>query len=536
MILVILIFLPVIGGILAWIAGRWNTTLPRWIALLTMLTHLVIALAAWVTTSLSSGWMAEINMPWIPSLGISLHLGADGISLLLVILTSILGVVSVLASWTGITERVGFFHFMLLWILGTIVGVFVSLDLFLFYFFWEMTLVPLYFLIAIWGHEARIYASIKFFIFTQASSLFMLLSILGLYFINAANTGVFSFDYDILLNTTLPAGTALWLCLGFLLAFLVKLPAVPFHTWLPDAHTEAPTAGSVVLAGLVLKLGAYGLFRFVLPLFAGAAQMLSSWMMALGGIGILYGALMAFGQTDFKRLVAYTSVSHMGFVLVGVFSMNPLGLQGAMIVMLAHGISTGALFVMAGILQDRLHTRDMSRMGGLWDTVPRLGGISMLFALASLGLPGLGNFVGEFLVLLGAFHVSARAESGRKGHAPEGDGSAGPGGAGAARRAPANGAFGGRAPACSHRTGVDHQAGDAAGRRTHRKSRQRHRPGTDEYADRIVGSRADRAAGHPRPNRGGFRPAHYIYEGWPDRARGNAAVRYDPDGRAKAPA
>lgn len=406
MILVILIFLPVIGGILAWIAGRWNTTLPRWIALLTMLTHLVIALAAWVATSLSSGWMAEINMPWIPSLGISLHLGADGISLLLVILTSILGVVSVLASWTGITERVGFFHFMLLWILGTIVGVFVSLDLFLFYFFWEMTLVPLYFLIAIWGHEARIYASIKFFIFTQASSLFMLLSILGLYFINAANTGVFSFDYDILLNTTLPAGTALWLCLGFLLAFLVKLPAVPFHTWLPDAHTEAPTAGSVVLAGLVLKLGAYGLFRFVLPLFAGAAQMLSSWMMALGGIGILYGALMAFGQTDFKRLVAYTSVSHMGFVLVGVFSMNPLGLQGAMIVMLAHGISTGALFVMAGILQDRLHTRDMSRMGGLWDTVPRLGGISMLFALASLGLPGLGNFVGEFLVLLGAFHVN----------------------------------------------------------------------------------------------------------------------------------
>lgn len=406
MILVILIFLPVIGGILAWIAGRWNTTLPRWIALLTMLTHLVIALAAWVTTSLSSGWMAEINMPWIPSLGISLHLGADGISLLLVILTSILGVVSVLASWTGITERVGFFHFVLLWILGTIVGVFVSLDLFLFYFFWEMTLVPLYFLIAIWGHEARIYASIKFFIFTQASSLFMLLSILGLYFINAANTGVFSFDYDILLNTTLPAGTALWLCLGFLLAFLVKLPAVPFHTWLPDAHTEAPTAGSVVLAGLVLKLGAYGLFRFVLPLFAGAAQMLSSWMMALGGIGILYGALMAFGQTDFKRLVAYTSVSHMGFVLVGVFSMNPLGLQGAMIVMLAHGISTGALFVMAGILQDRLHTRDMSRMGGLWDTVPRLGGISMLFALASLGLPGLGNFVGEFLVLLGAFQVN----------------------------------------------------------------------------------------------------------------------------------
>lgn len=406
MILVILILLPVVGGILAWVAGRWNTTLPRWIALSTMLIHLVIALVVWATTSFSSGWMMEINASWIPSLGIGLHLGVDGVSLLLIILTSILGVVSILASWTGITERVGFFHFMLLWILGTIVGVFASLDLFLFYFFWEMTLVPLYFLIAIWGHEARIYASIKFFIFTQASSLFMLLSILGLYFINAAETGVFTFDYDILLNATLPSVTALWLSLGFLFAFLVKLPAVPFHTWLPDAHTEAPTAGSVVLAGLVLKLGAYGLFRFVLPLFPGAAQTLSPWMMALGGIGILYGALVAFGQTDFKRLVAYTSVSHMGFVLVGVFSMNSLGLQGAVIVMLAHGISTGALFIMAGILQDRMHTRDLSRMGGLWDTAPRLGGISMLFALASLGLPGLGNFVGEFLVLLGAFQVN----------------------------------------------------------------------------------------------------------------------------------
>jgi NADH-quinone oxidoreductase subunit M len=268
-------------------------------------------------------------------------------------------------------------------------------------------LVPMYFLIAIWGHERRIYASVKFFIFTQLSGLLMLVAILGLYFVHGRSTGLYTFDYEPLLGTAMPASTAMWLMLGFLVAFLVKLPVVPLHTWLPDAHTEAPTAGSVVLAGLLLKTGAYGLLRFALPLFPGAALQLRPAVMVLAVVGILYGAWMAFAQTDLKRLVAYTSVSHMGFVLLGVFAWNALALQGTVMQILCHGISTGALFILVGALQERIHTRDMDRMGGLWFGAPRLGGVTLLFALASLGLPGLGNFVGEFLVLVGTWRVSA---------------------------------------------------------------------------------------------------------------------------------
>jgi NADH-quinone oxidoreductase subunit M len=406
MILTILILLPVVGGLIAWLAGRSSARASRWVALIAMLIHLAIVIYLWIGWTGGSPWADEVNLPWIPGLGISYHVGVDGVSLLLVALTSVLGLLSVAASWTGITERVGFYHFMLLWIIAAIVGVFVSVDLFLFYFFWEMTLMPLYFLIGIWGHENRAYAALKFFIFTQASSLLMLVSILGLALINAGNTGTLTFDYNVLLHATLPAVTAFWLSLGFLAAFLTKLPAFLLHTWLPDAHTEAPTAGSVVLAGLVLKLGAYGLLRFVLPLFPGPARTLAPWMMALGMIGILYGALVAYGQTDFKRLVAYTSVSHMGFVLLGLFAGNELSLQGAVVVMLAHGVSTGALFILAGSLQDRAHTREMPAMGGLWDTMPRMGGMSQFFAVASLGLPGLGNFVGEILVLVGAYQAN----------------------------------------------------------------------------------------------------------------------------------
>ncbi len=416
MILTFLIVIPVIGGILAWIAGRPANaprTLPSIISLVTMIVQLILAAVVWITTPIHSGWWLEVNLPWIPSLGIGYHLALDGLSLLLVLLTGLLGIVSVLASWPadgrGIQERIGYFHLMLLWILGAITGVFLAADLFLFYFFWEMTLIPLYFIIGIWGHEERIYAAIKFFIFTQASSLLMLLSILGLYFVNGQRTGTYTFDYNTLLTaarTGLPFVTAFWLSMGFWIAFVVKLPGVPFHTWLPDAHTEAPTAGSVVLAGLVLKLGAYGLIRFTVPLFPTVLPVIAPWVMALGVVGILYGAVVAYGQTDFKRLVAYTSVSHMGFVLLGVYAWNQYSLQGALMVMLAHGISTGALFVIAGSLQDRMHTREMDRMGGLWDTIPRMGGVSQLFAVASLGLPGLGNFVGEILVLIGAFQAN----------------------------------------------------------------------------------------------------------------------------------
>ena len=412
MILTLLILIPFIGGVIAWVSSLFAPRSARWIALVTLLIHLVLVVGFWIqnpanfVTPGQTAWLQEVSVPWIPSIGISYHLGIDGVSLLLGVLTSFLGIIAVVASWNEIQERTSLFYFMLLWTIAAIMGVFLSLDLFLFYFFWEMTLVPLYFIIGIWGHENRIYATLKFFIFTQASSLFMLLSILGLYFINGRNTGVYTFDYNTLIHAN-PGGTlGFWLSLGFFLAFIVKLPAFPFHTWLPDAHTEAPTAGSVILAGLVLKMGGYGLLRFSVPLFPNPSATLSTLAIILGVIGVIYGALQAYGQKDFKRMVAYTSVSHMGFVLIGIYAWNQLALQGAVMVMLTHGVSTGALFVLAGMLQERMHTRDIDRMGGLWDTAPYMGGTAMLFAMASLGLPGLGNFIGEFLVLLGAFQVN----------------------------------------------------------------------------------------------------------------------------------
>lgn len=411
MILYWLVLILLLGGVLAWFVGRWSISGARWISLLTFSVHLVLVVAIWLQY-LGDGqvqpgsWFLEFDTPWIPSLGIHFHFAMDGFSLLLVLLADFLGIIAVLASWRSIEQRAGFFHFNLLWIVTGLVGTFTAMDLFLFYFFWEMMLVPLYLLIGIWGHERRIYASIKFFIFTQASGLLMLLAILGLYWLHGKSTGEYTFDYMKLIGTALNPTTAFWLMMGFFVAFAVKLPAVPVHTWLPDAHTEAPTAGSVVLAGLVLKAGAYGMLRFVVPLFPGAAFGFRTVAMILGLIGILYGAWLAYGQNDLKRLVAYTSISHMGFVLIGIFAWNQLALQGAVIIMLAHGIGTGALFVMSGDIGDRLGTRDMRRMGGLWTTMPRMGGIGMFFAMAALGLPGLGNFVGEILVLLGAYRVN----------------------------------------------------------------------------------------------------------------------------------
>jgi NADH-quinone oxidoreductase subunit M len=268
----------------------------------------------------------------------------------------------------------------------------------------------MYFIIVIWGHEKRVYAAIKFFLFTQISGLFMLVAILGLYFIHGRTTGQYTFNYLHLLGTSLSPAAARWLMLGFLAAFAVKLPVVPLHTWLPDAHTEAPTPGSVILAGLLLKTGAYGLLRFVVPLFPTAAlDFIAPAAMSLAVVSILYGALLAFAQTDLKRLVAYTSVSHMGFVLLGVFVWNRLALQGVVMQIVCHAVSTGALFMLVGSLQERLHTRDLSRMGGLWATVPRMAAVTMVFALASLGLPGLGNFIAEFLVLVGTYHSSVTA-------------------------------------------------------------------------------------------------------------------------------
>jgi NADH-quinone oxidoreductase subunit M len=415
MILIWLIIVPMVAGLLAWLLGNRHPSWSRWISLIALAINLILSLtlltqdAHLLTITPGGPWLAEIDLNWIPQLGISFHLAVDGLSLVLVLLTAFLGMTAVGSAWTEIKERVGFFYFNLMWVLAGITGVFLALDLFLFYFFWEMMLVPMYFIIAIWGHENRIYAAIKFFLFTQISGLLMLVAIIGLYFVHGRSSGVYTFNYLQLLGTEMPAPTAMLLMLGFLIAFVVKLPAFPVHTWLPDAHTEAPTPGSVILAGLLLKTGAYGLMRFIVPLFPQAAFDFAPIAIILGIIGILYGALLAFSQTDLKRMVAYTSVSHMGFVLLGVFVWNELALKGVVLQILCHGISTGALFILVGAIQERIYTRDMRRMGGLWDTIPRLAGAAMIFALASLGLPGLGNFVSEILILFGTYRDSVLA-------------------------------------------------------------------------------------------------------------------------------
>ncbi|MBN2366913.1 MAG: NADH-quinone oxidoreductase subunit M [Calditrichaeota bacterium] len=409
MILVWIIALLMLGGILSLISGKWSHRAPRWISLAANTLAFLLVIRVWISNyarmsiSEQHNWIIDLSWEWIPQFGIQFHLAMDGLSLLMVMLTLFLSIASILVSWTEITERVGFFHFNLMFIIAGIIGVFTALDLFLFYFFWEVMLIPMYFLIGIWGHENRIYASFKFFIFTQASGLLMFLSILALYFIHGQSSGEYTFDYMVLLGTTMSPAAARWIMAGFLIAFLVKLPAVPVHNWLPDAHTQAPTAGSVILAGLLLKTGAYGILRFVLPLFPDAAAEFAPVALLLGVISILYGAKLAYAQTDFRRLVAYTSVSHMGFVLLGSFAFNELALQGVIMQMISHGLSTGALFILAGLLQERIHTRDMTTMGGLWARVPRMGGIGMVFAMASLGLPGFGNFIAEFLILLGVY-------------------------------------------------------------------------------------------------------------------------------------
>ena len=353
----------------------------------------------------SAGYRLELNIPWITSPPIHYHMGVDGLSVFLVILTTFLTPISILASWNSINHRVKEFFIALLMLEVGVVGVFLSLDLFLFFLFWEIMLIPMALLIGIWGHDRRIYAAVKFVLYTMAGSILMLVGILWLY--NA--TGTFDLiEIQRALQTgslVLPPQTEMLLFLAFFVAFAIKVPLFPLHTWLPDAHVEAPTAGSVILAGVLLKMGTYGMMRFCLPLFPLASRKAAPYVAALAIIGVIYGALVALVQPNLKKLVAYSSVSHLGFVILGIFSFNTIAMQGAIYQMLAHGISTGALFLLVGMLYDRRHTFEIKQYGGLATPMPRLAAFFLFAALSSLGLPMLNGFVGEYLILLGTYIV-----------------------------------------------------------------------------------------------------------------------------------
>src|ERR1700736_1855390 len=354
-----------------------------------------------------SGWQASIDMAWIPTWGVRFTLGIDGIALMMVLLTTFIMPLAVLGSWTSIRTKVRSYYALLLILTTGMIGVFLARDLFLFYVMWEVMLVPMYFIIGIWGGERRIYASLKFFVYTMLPSLLMLVAIiyLGIHVRTATGTPDFSYDH-VLAVSNVPERAALWLFAAFFLAFAVKVPMFPFHTWLPDAHVEAPTAGSVILAGIMLKIGGYGFIRFSLPMFPIASSFFTPLIFTLSAIAVIYTSLVALAQIDMKKLIAYSSVAHMGFVTMGTFAVTSEAVQGAMIQMLSHGLVSGALFLCVGVLYDRLHTHEIMRFGGLIERMPAYAFVFMVFSLAAVGLPGTSGFVGEFLILLGTFKVS----------------------------------------------------------------------------------------------------------------------------------
>jgi NADH-quinone oxidoreductase subunit M len=408
-ILTLVTFAPLAGALLLVFFPRRDRDIRNWSLLFSVVTFVLsLHLPVYFHRS-QPGFQYEVNIPWISSPNIHYHMGIDGISLWLVVLTTFLTPLCVLISWKSVHDRVKEFFILLLILETALIGVFTSLDLFLFYFFWEATLIPMALLIGVFGHDRKVYAAVKFFMYTMIASVFMLAAILWLY----AHTNPATFDFAEIQKQIragavpgLPAA-AQWLFLGFFLAFAVKVPLFPFHTWLPDAHVEAPTAGSVLLAGVLLKMGTYGMLRFNLGLFPEQARHNAPWIMVLALLGIVYGALVALVQPNMKKLIAYSSVSHLGFVVLGIFSFTQAGLDGAMFVMLAHGISTGGLFMLAGILHERRHTYEISEFGGLASPMPIYAASYLFIVLASVGLPLMNGFVGEFLVLSGAFQARA---------------------------------------------------------------------------------------------------------------------------------
>jgi NADH-quinone oxidoreductase subunit M len=404
--LTVLTFLPLAGAVVIAFLRRESAGRIRGVALAFSLATFALALKLFLAFSPNQPGMQFVeHRPWITSPPIGYHLGIDGLSVLLILLSAFLTPLAILASWTSITSHVKEFFLFLLALETGMIGVFVSLDLFLFFIFWEAMLIPMYFLIGVWGHERRVYAAVKFILYTMAGSALMLVGIIYLYTV----TG--SFDLEVIEGLVaggfagLSGSAQTWLFLAFFLAFAIKVPMFPFHTWLPDAHVEAPTAGSVILAGVLLKMGTYGMLRFCLPLFPQASREFAPLIVVLAIVGILYGALVAMVQPDMKKLVAYSSVAHLGFVVLGIFTFTMAGIQGAIYQMCNHGVSTGALFILVGMLYDRRHTRQIKEFGGLATTLPIYSAFFMIVALSSLGLPMLNGFVGEFLIILGAFHV-----------------------------------------------------------------------------------------------------------------------------------
>src|SRR6266852_2304950 len=410
-ILTVVLFTPLAGALLLLFIPREMETAHRIAGNVFGVLGFLVSLPLLRWFNLNWGGFAfEESADWIPSIGAKYHLGIDGISLLLVLLTTLLGRIAILSSWSAIHQRTKEYYILLLLLQTGMMGVFVSLDFFLFYVFWEVMLVPMYFLIGVWGSDRRLYAAIKFFLYTLAGSVVMLLAIHALYFYAPVAPGATrTFDVPTLLAAaqTFADPLKVWLFWGFFFAFAIKVPMFPFPPWLPDAHTEAPTAGSVILAGVLLKMGTYGLLRFNLGLFPEMSRKFAPYMIILAVIGIIYGALVAMVQPDVKRLVAYSSVSHMGFVVLGLFSFTELGMQGALYQMLNHGVSTGALFLFVGFIYERRHTRLISEFGGLATPMPWFSTLFVIASLSSIGLPFLNGFVGEFLVMIGAWTSNA---------------------------------------------------------------------------------------------------------------------------------